>query len=67
MSDDWQIDMESRLAHQENTVDQLNAVLTAQQLEIEELRRTCTFLFEKLNELEELQQQGTETKPPPHY
>lgn len=69
MSEDWKVDIESRLAHQEDLLDQLNSVLAGQQRELDELRRANQLLFKKLTELEESRQDAHETKhqQPPHY
>lgn len=69
MNEDWQVEIESRLAHQEDTVDQLSDTVARQHLELEELRRTCQLLFKKLKEIEALQQEDEEhqEEKPPHY
>lgn len=69
MSEDWQVEIESRLAHQEHTMDQLSDTVARQHMELEELRRTCQLLFKKLKEIEALRQEDGENKEekPPHY
>lgn len=61
-------DMEIQLMHHENTIQQLNEIITRQQLAIEELQADFRLIIENLRRLDssdvlELQ----EEEPPPHY
>jgi uncharacterized coiled-coil protein SlyX len=62
-SDDRQIDLEMRLMHQEKLLEQLNEIVTAQQGELESLRRDIKRLKD------EIKQGASEdvNEPPPHY
>jgi len=61
-------DIEIQLMHHENTIQQLNEVITRQQLAIEELQADFRQIVENLRKLDNsdmLDQQ--EEEPPPHY
>jgi len=61
-------DIEIQLMHHENTIQQLNEVITRQQLAIEELQADFRQIMENLQKLDNsdmLDQQ--EEEPPPHY
>ena len=61
-------DIEIQLMHHENTIQQLNEVITRQQLAIEELQADFRQIVENLRKLDTpsmLDQQ--EEEPPPHY
>ena len=62
-NDERLIDLEERLMHQDKLLEQLNEIVTAQQGEIESLRRELVRLREQLA------QGATEDvdEPPPHY
>jgi SlyX protein len=61
-------DIEIQLMHHENTIQQLNDVVTKQQLAIEELQADFRQMIEHLRKLypfDVIDQQ--EEEPPPHY
>jgi SlyX protein len=61
------IDLQSRLAFQEDHLDQLNTTVARQQLEIEALQRQLGELRRELREMAvNARPAGAET-PPPHY
>ena len=60
------IDLQSRLAFQEDHLDQLNAAVARQQLEIEALQRQLGALRQELREMAAARPAGGEP-PPPHY
>lgn len=62
------IELESKIAFQDDTIDKLNTVITEQQKQLEHLN----LLVEKLREWAKTQQQSNianlnEETPPPHY
>ena len=60
--------LETRVAHQDRTLDDLNATITAQWKEIENLTRQIARLGDQLQEVRDsaAQAEGPEP-PPPHY
>ena len=62
------IELESRLAFQDNLLEQLNHALCEQQQQLSELKDTCKLLFDKIQNM-----QGdhgidpTAVEVPPHY
>lgn len=68
MDENRLIDIESKLAHQEHLVDELNVVVTDQQSRITDLEALCRRLIERLQSLDESAAGGTgEEERPPHY
>ena len=68
MNEQRLIDIETKLAYQEDTVQQLNDVVFAQQKKIDQLELLCQHLLVRLKDLSE-QQSGNFTfiEKPPHY
>lgn len=66
--DDRLIELESRLAFQDHTLQELNDVIVRQQREIDDLRRELEALHAQLKALAPalIASRGEET-PPPHY
>ena len=61
-------DMEMLLMHQENTIQQLNEVVTEQQRMIKELRTEMQQIKEHLRALDpSVNRLASEEEPPPHY
>lgn len=58
--------LETRLAYQERTIDELNAALTEQWRLVETLRRRLERVEEQLRSGSYMADPATE-KPPPHY
>ena len=68
MSEERLIELESRLAHQDQTILELNDVVTDQQSRIMQLERLCKSLAERLASLAESSQAGSsDDERPPHY
>lgn len=68
MSEDRFIEIETRLAHQDQGLDELNEVLLKQQQQITRLERLCTSLAERLAVLRDAVGDAREPdRPPPHY
>lgn len=68
MSEERFIELESRLAHQDQMLDELNDVVTSQQarlMQVEELCRSLIDRVRSLGESETTTNQGDER--PPHY
>ena len=68
MSEDRLIEIESKLAHQEQLVLELNEVVTEQQSKIMQLEQLCKSLVERIRSLGEAATGDTpQDDPPPHY
>lgn len=66
--DERLIDIETKLAYQEDLIQELNRIVSTQQQEISGLRRLCDELAERLRSLSEsLQATGHADERPPHY
>jgi len=61
-------DMEIQLMHHENSIQQLNEVVTRQELEIEKLRNDMRQMMRHLQMITpSLVRDALEEEPPPHY
>jgi SlyX protein len=61
-------DMEIQLMHHENTIQQLNEIVTRQELEIERLRNDMEQMMRHLRTISpSLVRDILEEEPPPHY
>jgi SlyX protein len=68
MSEERFIDLEMRLAHQDQGLHELNEVVLQQQQQIARLERLCASLAERLAALgDAIAQDGGNERPPPHY
>ncbi len=64
------IELQTRLAFQEDSLNQLNRVVTEQSAWIDQLRQQLRALAEKYEDLRSTQGQGgglADNEPPPHY
>jgi SlyX protein len=59
--------LETRLAHQDRIIEDLNATVTDQWKQIESLTRKVVRLDEQLQDLRAGAAPGGEQEPPPHY
>jgi SlyX protein len=60
--------LEIRIAHQDQTIDELNATITEQWKQIEDLTYRLTRLDEQVREVEAgIDVSGAPEPPPPHY
>ena len=66
--EDRLIEMETKLAFQETTIQKLNEVVTHQQDQIDILQAAMQELYERMKSLsEEAVRDPSEEPPPPHY
>ncbi len=68
MDEDRLIDIETKLAHQEQLLSELNAALTDQQVQLSRLESLCQSLTDRLQSLVDSAavDQATDERPP-HY
>jgi SlyX protein len=67
-TEDRLVDIEIRIARQEDMVDALNQTIFRQQKKIDELEALCTALARHLKELREAaSERGPANEKPPHY
>lgn len=68
MDEDRLIEIESKLAYQEDLLASLNEALTSQQARISELEQLCRTLAERLRSISDAAgTDTTEDEEPPHY
>ena len=68
MDDNRLVDIESKLAHQEHTIGQLNDAVTSQQAQIMQLKSLCESLVQRMNAMSESTDGGDPlNERPPHY
>ncbi len=68
MSEERFIDLESRLAHQDQLLHELNDVVTAQQAKITALDELCRSLLDRVRSMGEAMPAGDPgDERPPHY
>ncbi len=66
MDDSKLIDIETKLAHQEHLLAELNDAMTSQQAQISALEGLCKSLIERVRGLSE-SGSGADDEKPPHY
>ena len=68
MQQDRLVEIESRIAHQEYLLSELNDALASQQAQIIRLQSLCETLMERVSSLGELASEGdSSNERPPHY
>jgi SlyX protein len=68
MSEERFIDLESRLAHQDQLLNELNDVVTAQQAKIMQLDELCRSLIDRVRSIGDGVSTGDQgDERPPHY
>lgn len=68
MSEDRLINIETKLAHQEQLLSELNEVVTEQQAKIMQLEQLNTSLLERVRAIgESTPGEGAQDERPPHY
>ena len=68
MNEDRLVDIETKLAFQEDTLQQLNDVVCQQQKQLDQLQVLCEHLLARVKDMQESgnRTSGTDEKPP-HY
>jgi SlyX protein len=59
--------LETRIAHQDRTIEDLNTSVTAQWKRIDELSRQVERMADRLQRIESNAPAGADDPPPPHY
>lgn len=68
MNEERLVDIETKVAYQEDTIMQLNDVVCQQQKQIAQLETTCKLLIDRIKEVSAAADAGkTEIEIPPHY
>lgn len=67
MNEERIVDIELKLASQDDLLDTLNKIVYEQQKKIDELEALCAGLARRLVEVREQVQQKPLNEPPPHY
>lgn len=68
MDDDRLIEIETKLAHQEDLVNELNTIITDQQVQISRLEELCRSLIDRVRSMSDPASGGSpEDDRPPHY
>lgn len=68
MSEERFVDLETRLAHQDQLLHELNEVVTAQQAKLMQLDELCRTLIDRVRSMGEGAETGAvEDERPPHY
>ncbi len=68
MSEERMIELEIKLAYQEDLLQELNTVVAKQQKQISQLEATCTLLYERMKSLSSAAELNPpDNQPPPHY
>jgi SlyX protein len=67
MTESRLIDIETKLAYQEDTLLKLNDIVCEQQQQIQKLEQTNRLLIERFRELTTTDQEQNIEQPPPHY
>ncbi len=67
MSEDRLVDIEIKLAHQEQTIIELNDVVTEQQVKITELEALCSKLIDRVRTIADTATDAPHDDRPPHY
>ena len=67
MSEERFVDIEVKLAHQEQVVNELNEVVTQQQAKLMQLEELCTSLVQRVRSIGEGDAAPEQDERPPHY
>ena len=68
MNEDRLIDLEIRIARQDDLLDELNQVIYKQQKKIDELESLCAALASQVKQLRQMSDEPSGGhEPPPHY
>lgn len=67
MSEERFVDIEVKLAHQEQVVSELNEVVTQQQAKLMQLEELCTSLIQRVRSIGDGDANPEQDERPPHY
>jgi SlyX protein len=67
MNEDRIVDIEIKIARQEDLVDTLNQMVYQQQKKIDELEALCTALARRVMDVSSANEQNPANEKPPHY
>ena len=67
MSEDRIIELEIKVAYQEDLLQSLNIIVSQQQLQIKQLEATCHFLHDRIKNVSTPEGISQDTDRPPHY
>ena len=67
MSEERLVDIEVKLAHQEQTIVELNDAVTEQQAKITELEALCNRLIDRVRSISDSATDAPHDDRPPHY
>jgi len=67
MGDQRFVEIEVKLAHQEQVVNELNEVVTRQQAKLTQLEELCTSLIQRVRSMGEGAADPEQDERPPHY
>lgn len=68
MTDTRLVDIETKLAYQEATIDELTLAMNNQAKRIEQLEATCKLLIERISDMSPRSEPGSPAdEKPPHY
>ena len=67
MSEQRLIELEIKIAYQEDLLQELNRIVAEQQRKIQLLEKTCTFLHDRMDSFRQESIGEAVEPPPPHY
>lgn len=67
MTEQRLIELEIKLAYQEDLLQELNSIVAQQQMQISRLEETCKLLYERLKSLSFVEELDQTDNQPPHY
>ncbi len=67
MSEQRIIELEIKVAYQEDLLQELNHIVTQQQQSITALESVCKILYERIDHIDTGQSDQVVDEPPPHY
>ena len=67
MSEQRFVELEIKVAYQEDLVQDLNQIVVKQQRQIDRLEATCKMLHDRIKSLQDREQESDVDQTPPHY
>lgn len=61
------VELQSRMAFQEDAISSLNEIVAKQNLEIQRLQEQLKLVYKRIVDLKPEHDEGTSESPPPHY